>query len=67
MYIQGAGDDEESWSKGLTWKMFWRHIHDLITHPNPEILISSLCLNESKGTNICRIGNTGIFIGDGTS
>lgn len=24
-YIQGAGDDEESWARGLTAELFWRH------------------------------------------
>ncbi|XP_062090899.1 uncharacterized protein C3F10.06c [Humulus lupulus] len=29
-YIAGAGDDEESWSRGLTPNLFWRHVYDLI-------------------------------------
>uniref|UniRef100_A0A1J3EZG2 Uncharacterized protein C3F10.06c n=1 Tax=Noccaea caerulescens TaxID=107243 RepID=A0A1J3EZG2_NOCCA len=29
-YIPGAGDDEESWSRGLSPNMFWKHVDDLI-------------------------------------
>ncbi|XP_010531159.1 PREDICTED: tRNA A64-2'-O-ribosylphosphate transferase isoform X2 [Tarenaya hassleriana] len=29
-YIPGAGDDEESWAKGLSPKLFWTHVDDLI-------------------------------------
>lgn len=30
-YIPGAGDDEESWARGLTATHFWSHVHDLIS------------------------------------
>ncbi|KAM2193794.1 hypothetical protein ACFX1R_028027 [Malus domestica] len=29
-YIAGAGDDEESWAKGLTPTLFWNHAYDII-------------------------------------
>ncbi|XP_010688327.2 tRNA A64-2'-O-ribosylphosphate transferase isoform X1 [Beta vulgaris subsp. vulgaris] len=29
-YIPGAGDDEESWARGLTPILFWNHVYDLI-------------------------------------
>lgn len=29
-YIPGAGDDEESWARGLTPGLFWKHVYDLI-------------------------------------
>ncbi|KAL5729020.1 hypothetical protein ACHQM5_002029 [Ranunculus cassubicifolius] len=29
-YISGAGDDEESWARGLTPNLFWKHCYDLI-------------------------------------
>ncbi|XP_021723554.1 uncharacterized protein C3F10.06c-like isoform X1 [Chenopodium quinoa] len=29
-YIPGAGDDEESWARGLTPDLFWNHVYDLI-------------------------------------
>lgn len=30
-YIPGAGDDEESWARGLSPNLFWNHVYDLIT------------------------------------
>ncbi|XP_052200053.1 uncharacterized protein C3F10.06c isoform X2 [Diospyros lotus] len=30
-YIPGAGDDEESWARGLSPNLFWRHAYDLIS------------------------------------
>ncbi|XP_074280912.1 tRNA A64-2'-O-ribosylphosphate transferase isoform X1 [Silene latifolia] len=34
-YIPGAGDDEESWARGLTPILFWSHVYDLINcEPN---------------------------------
>lgn len=29
-YIPGAGDDEESWARGLSPSLFWKHVYDLI-------------------------------------
>nr|TKW21888.1 hypothetical protein SEVIR_4G150400v2 [Setaria viridis] len=29
-YIAGAGDDEESWARGLTPTLFWKHSYDLL-------------------------------------
>lgn len=29
-YIPGAGDDEESWARGLSPHLFWKHAYDLI-------------------------------------
>lgn len=29
-YIAGAGDDEESWARGLTPNLFWGHAYDII-------------------------------------
>lgn len=30
-YISGAGDDEESWARGLSPNLFWNHAHDLMS------------------------------------
>ncbi|XP_047337736.1 uncharacterized protein C3F10.06c isoform X2 [Impatiens glandulifera] len=35
-YIAGAGDDEESWSRGLSPKLFWNNVYDLISF-GPEL------------------------------
>ncbi|XP_043697469.1 tRNA A64-2'-O-ribosylphosphate transferase isoform X2 [Telopea speciosissima] len=29
-YIPGAGDDEESWARGLSSNLFWKHVYDLL-------------------------------------
>lgn len=43
-YIQGAGDDSESWSHGLTPELFWRHKDTLMSTTEAELpsLIASL-------------------------
>lgn len=30
-YVQGAGDDHESWALGLTPELYWKHAHELST------------------------------------
>lgn len=30
-YISGAGDDEESWARGLSPNLFWKHAHELMS------------------------------------
>lgn len=35
-YIPGAGDDEESWARGLSPKVFWNHAYHLI-NSGPEL------------------------------
>jgi tRNA A64-2'-O-ribosylphosphate transferase len=35
-YIPGAGDDEESWSRGLSPPLFWNNVYDLI-NSGPEM------------------------------
>ncbi|GER45887.1 initiator tRNA phosphoribosyl transferase family protein, partial [Striga asiatica] len=30
-YIAGAGDDEESWARGLAPHLFWKHAYDIIS------------------------------------
>lgn len=29
-YIPGAGDDEESWARGLSPHLFWKHAYDIV-------------------------------------
>ena len=49
-YIQGAGDDSEGWSQGLTPQMFWTHKDKLFKASEEELpeLIQKL-LSENKG------------------
>ncbi|KAK1418570.1 hypothetical protein QVD17_27715 [Tagetes erecta] len=35
-YIPGAGDDEESWARGLTPLLFWNNVYDLI-NSGPDV------------------------------
>lgn len=49
-YIQGAGDDSESWSHGLTSAVFWKHKRQLLNASQNDIggLIQELMLMEKK-------------------
>lgn len=49
-YIQGAGDDSESWSHGLTSALFWKHKRQLLSATNNDIasLIHELVLLDKK-------------------
>ncbi|OAL22651.1 hypothetical protein AYO22_07209 [Fonsecaea multimorphosa] len=55
-YIQGAGDDSEGWSHGLTAELFWGHRERLMETPEDELpaLIEALLEeeNEERGTEI---------------
>ncbi|XP_061371149.1 uncharacterized protein C3F10.06c isoform X2 [Gastrolobium bilobum] len=35
-YIPGAGDDEESWARGLSPGLFWNHVYDII-NSGPDV------------------------------
>lgn len=35
-YIPGAGDDEESWARGLSPSLFWNHVYDII-NAGPDV------------------------------
>lgn len=50
-YVQGAGDDSESWSHGLTSTVFWRHHQDLLDAEEEELpgLIQTLMRGENDG------------------
>lgn len=49
-YIQGAGDDSESWSHGLTSAVFWKHKRQLLsaTKNDTASLIHGLVLLEKN-------------------
>lgn len=62
-YIQGAGDDSEGWSQGLTPALFWQHQDKLLNTPESELdhLIHQLILNarkDKRGTEAIRIAAT---------
>ena len=49
-YIQGAGDDSEGWSRGLTPALFWQHKDLLLSTPESELesLIGTLLVNDRE-------------------
>eukprot|EP01137_Pigoraptor_chileana_P007621 Opistho-2@3579 len=58
-YVQGAGDDEELWSHGLTASLFWLHRHVLLSAgaANCEglvrrIVASGACVAVDRGVSI---------------
>ena len=68
-YIQGAGDDSEGWSKGLTPTLFWRHCEQLLAASEEDILdiIRNLLATDQDHTaasdNAVSIGPTRLYIG----
>ena len=68
-YIQGAGDDSEGWSKGLTPTLFWRHSEQLLATSEEEMLdlvqdliTTDLDHNAASGDAV-KIGPTRLFVG----
>ncbi|KIW75927.1 hypothetical protein Z517_10672 [Fonsecaea pedrosoi CBS 271.37] len=63
-YIQGAGDDSEGWSHGLTAELFWRYRMLLIQTPEDELpaLIEDLLGKQREahgaGVSVTRITPT---------
>lgn len=68
-YIQGAGDDSESWSHGLTPTLFWRHRDQLLAAVEEEMprLIQDL-INTDQGrssvsSDAVKLAPTSLYIG----
>lgn len=51
-YIPGAGDDEESWARGLSPPLFWKHAYDLI-NSGPD-LCNQRVANIVEKDRVCR-------------
>lgn len=71
-YIQGAGDDSEGWSHGLTAQTFWLHKDELMRSAEEELpkLIEKFLQSETqhplRGTQFTKIEPTSnIYIGLG--
>ena len=69
-YIQGAGDDSEGWSRGLTPPVFWRHKEQLLGATEEDLtnMISQL-LQENKNLianqqGTTQIGSTNLYLGN---
>ena len=66
-YIQGAGDDSEGWSHGLTPAVFWKHKDQLLSTIEEDMptLIQHLirsCPDTGDGDAV-RLGSTSLYIG----
>jgi len=48
-YVQGAGDDEEAWSKGLTPHMFWAHCDALMSADDIDTAIGDIVEEGEQG------------------
>ncbi|KAL8728044.1 MAG: hypothetical protein Q9166_005644 [cf. Caloplaca sp. 2 TL-2023] len=74
-YIQGAGDDSEGWSHGLTPSLFWRHKDCLMSATEDELpgLIASLLASEASSVASISVSamlvtpTTSIYVGPITS
>ena len=68
-YIQGAGDDSEGWSKGLTPSLFWRYSEQLLATPEEEMLdlVQGLITTDldynAASDDAVKIGPTRLFVG----
>ena len=68
-YIQGAGDDSEGWSHGLTPALFWRD-HDQFLEAVEEDLLDMIrrsiaadrC-SDTMGAHAVKAGSTNLYIG----
>lgn len=56
-YIQGAGDDSEGWSHGLTAQVFWEHKELLMQTAEADLpsLIETLLQQDGKGLQSSRV------------
>ncbi|THH04313.1 hypothetical protein EW145_g5614 [Phellinidium pouzarii] len=50
-YVQGAGDDHENWSMGLTPDLFWKHKEKILSTLEPDFMnVLRDIVNSSKAT-----------------
>ena len=68
-YIQGAGDDSEGWSNGLTPTLFWDHREQLLAAVEEDMvdLVQGLSTrhqdHDAASSDAVRIGPTKLYIG----
>ena len=57
-YVQGAGDDEENWARGLKPALFWANVQSLLqpqmTADQVETAVNSLVAMDSKKKDACN-------------
>lgn len=73
LYVQGAADDEEEWSHGLTPEVFWQNTESILTCPEEQLeqkisLLLSSTRNSPTMSNssLTHLLPTPIFVGDVT-
>ena len=68
-YIQGAGDDSESWSHGLTPTLFWRHQDQLLTTVEEDVtgLVQEIIITDQHHrvapSDAVKLAPTSLYIG----
>ena len=68
-YIQGAGDDSEGWSKGLTPTLFWGHSEQLLAaveEDMPDLIQGMINMDQGHSAasgGAAKIGSTRLYIG----
>ena len=66
-YIQGAGDDSEGWSHGLTPAVFWKHKDQFLSTIEEDMpaLIRHLIRScpDTGNSDVVRLGSTSLYIG----
>ena len=68
-YIQGAGDDSEGWSNGLTPTLFWKYRQQLLAvveEDMPDLIQGLISLDQNRsipGSDAVKLGPTSLYIG----
>lgn len=68
-YIQGAGDDSEGWSHGLSAAVFWQHRQELLAaseEETPGLISHYMTLDQENAATqdvAVRIGTTNVYVG----
>lgn len=64
-YIQGAGDDSEGWSRGLTPSLFWQHSVTLLSASlNEEEDLATFL--QDNGTHVTKVSITPVYPANAT-
>eukprot|EP01126_Amoeba_proteus_P061892 TRINITY_DN8350_c0_g1_i6.p1 TRINITY_DN8350_c0_g1~~TRINITY_DN8350_c0_g1_i6.p1 ORF type:complete len:410 (-),score=85.79 TRINITY_DN8350_c0_g1_i6:125-1354(-) len=67
-YLQGAGDDEESWSMGLTYKQFWGNVDEILdSGPSVEEVITKVIQRSKESNNTMVLTTTPLLNTEATN
>lgn len=68
-YIQGAGDDSEGWSRGLTPTLFWRHQDQLLAaveEEMPDVIKDLIATDQGRmlpSSETVKVAPASLYIG----